>query len=117
MFQQIQYFLLHIQNCTYLLLQQLKTGFKKTVKWSKYISDMSNQAKSSNLNYLINATFNKINRLFVLSFENEDDRVSYSKYYSPAVEIKDCNVLKSFFDIPKKKQRRNVLKSCRNEQK
>ena len=78
---------------------------------------MSNQAKSSNLKYLINATFNKINRLFVLSFENEDDRVSYSKYYSPAVEIKDCNVLKSFFDIPKKKQRRNVLKSCRNEQK
>ena len=117
MFQQIQYFLLHIQNCTYLLLQQLKTGFKKTVKWSKYISDMSNKAKSSNLKYLINATFNKINRLFVLSFENEDDRVSYSKYYSPAVEIKDCNVLKSFFDIPKKKQRRNVLKSCRNEQK
>ena len=78
---------------------------------------MSNQAKSSNLNYLINATFNKVNRLFVLSFENEDDRVSYSKYYSPTVEIKDCNVLKSFFDIPKKKQRRNVLKSCRNEQK
>ena len=69
---------------------------------------MSNQAKNSNLNYLINATFNKVNRLFVLSFENEDDRVSYSKYYSPTVEIKDCNVLKSFFDIPIKKPRSNV---------
>ena len=108
MFQQIQYFLLHIQNCTYLLLRQLKTGFKKTVKWNKYISDMPNQAKNSNLNYLINATFNKVNRLFVLSFENEDDRVSYSKYYSPTVEIKDCNVSKSFFDIPIKKPRSNV---------
>ena len=40
---------------------------------------------------------------FVLSFENEDDRTSYSKYYVPNVQIKEFNVLidgKSFFDIP-----------------
>ena len=46
-------------------------------------------------------TFNEVNRLFVLSFENEDDRTSYSKYYTPKVEIKDLNVLidgKIFFD-------------------
>ena len=32
------------------LLEQLKTRFKRTVKWSKYRSEMSNQAKNNNLN-------------------------------------------------------------------
>ena len=30
-----------------------KTGFKKTIKWNKYRSEMSNQTKNSNLNCLI----------------------------------------------------------------
>ena len=38
---------------------------------------MSNQNKNNNLNYLIDPTFSNINRLFLLSFENEDDRTSY----------------------------------------
>ena len=39
------------------LLEQLKTRFKRTIKWSKYRSEMSKQTKISNLNYLINPTF------------------------------------------------------------
>ena len=54
---------------------------------------MTKLDKSNNLNYLIDPTFNKVNRLFVLSFENEDDRTFFSKYYTPTVEIKDFNVL------------------------
>ena len=54
-------------------------------------------------NYLIDPTLNKVNRLFVLPFENEKDRTSFSsKYYTVKVEIKDFNVLidgKSFFDV------------------
>ena len=49
--------------------------------------------------------FTKVNRLFVLSFKNENNRTSFLKYYVPNVEIKDFNVLingKSFFDIPVK---------------
>ena len=64
---------------------------------------MTNQTKNNNLNYLIDPTFNKINRLLVLSFENENDRTSFSKYYVPNVQIKKINVLideKSFFDMP-----------------
>ena len=59
---------------------------------------MTNQTKTNNLNYLVDPAFNKFNRSFVLSFENKDDRTSYS----PKVEIKDFNVLidgKSFFDV------------------
>ena len=84
------------------LLEQLKTGFKRTIKWDKYRSEMSNQTKNNSLNYLIDPTFTNVNRLFVLTFENDDDRTSFSKYYVPKVEIKDFNVLingKPFFEI------------------
>ena len=73
--------------------EQLKSESKRTIKWNKYRSEMANQTKTNNLNYLIDLTFNKVNRLLVLSFENEEDRTSFSKYYTPKVEIKDFNVL------------------------
>ena len=85
------------------LLEQLKTGFKGTIKWNKYRSEMTKKTTTNNLSYSIDPTFTKVNRLFVLSFKNEDDRNSFSKYYTPKIEIKDFNVLmtgKSFFDTP-----------------
>ena len=45
------------------------------------------------MNHLVDPSFQGINRLFVLSFENEDDRTSHSTYYLPKVEIKDYNVM------------------------
>ena len=90
------------------LLEQLKTGFKKTVKWNKYRSQMSIQHQNNNLNYLINPTFTNVNRLFVLSFprnSNADSRYSFWTYYEPKVKVNDVNVLidgKCFFDLPVK---------------
>ena len=66
---------------------------------------MTNPTKTNNLNYLINPTFTKVNRLFVLLLENEEERTSFLRYYVPKVEIKDFNVLidrKSFLDVPVK---------------
>ena len=84
------------------LLEQLKTGFKITAPWNKYRSEISNQTANNNLNYLIDPAFTKGNRLFVLDFENEKERFSFSDYYVPKVEIKDYNVLidqKPFFEV------------------
>ena len=39
------------------LLEQLKTEYKRTIKWNKYRSQMSIQPQNSNLNYLIDPTF------------------------------------------------------------
>ena len=50
------------------LLEQLKTGFKGTIKWNKYRSQITIQPQNNNLNYLIDPTFTNVNRLFVLSF-------------------------------------------------
>ena len=61
--------------------------------------------QTNHLNHLIDPTFIKVSRLFVLFFESEEDRTSFSKYYVPKDEIKDFNVLidgKSFFDVPVK---------------
>ena len=71
------------------LLHRLKTGFKRTIKWNQYRSEISNQNKNNNLSYLTDPTFTNVNKLFDLSFENEADRTSFSKYYVPKVEIKD----------------------------
>ena len=51
------------------LLEQLKTGFKKTIKWNKYRSQMTIQPQNNNLNYLIDPTFTNVNRLFALTFQ------------------------------------------------
>ena len=51
--------------------------------------------------------------MFVLSFENEDNRKSFSKYYTPKVEIKEFNVLidgNSFFDVPVKNKEETYIK-------
>ena len=91
------------------LLEQLKSGFKRTVKRNKYRSHMTVQSKNNNVNYLIDSTFTKVNRLFVLSFERieennatKDHRDYCSHYYIPNVDIKDFNVLihgKSFLNL------------------
>ena len=41
---------------------------------------MSKQTKINNLNYLTDPKFTKVNRLFVSSFENKDDRTSKVLY-------------------------------------
>ena len=93
------------------LLEQLKSGFKRTIKWNKYRSQMTVQPQNNNLNYLINATFTNVNKLSVLSFSgnnNTDSRYSYSNYYVPKVKINDFNILingKSFFGLPGKNEK------------
>ena len=77
-------------------------GGIRTVTWNKYRSEITTQTKTNNSNYLVNPTFNKVNRLFAVSSENEVDRFSFSKYYTPKVETKYFNVLideKTYFDV------------------
>ena len=56
------------------LLEQLKSGFKRTVRWNKYRSQVTVQSNNKNLNYLIDPTFIKVNRLFVLSFGRIEEK-------------------------------------------
>ena len=48
------------------ILEQLQSGFKRTIKWNEYRSQMTIQSNKNNLNYLIDPTFTNVNRLFTL---------------------------------------------------
>ena len=81
------------------LLEQLKSGFKRTVKWNKYRSQTTIQPQNNNLNYLIDPTFISVNRLFVLTFTRNaegDNRDSFSRHY------------KKFLWLASKKWRRSL---------
>ena len=85
------------------LLQQLKSDFKRTINWNKYKSDPKTYAHNQYLSHLIDSSFQAVNRLFVLSFENRNDRTNHSGCYLPKVEIKDYNIKidgKAFLDQP-----------------
>ena len=87
------------------LLSQLKSGFKRTISWNKYLSKPELLRRNPNLNHLVEPSFQGVNRLFVLAFENDAQRTSNKRYYLPNVEIKDYNVMidgKSLFDQPVK---------------
>ena len=64
-------------------------SFKRTINWNKYKSSIKTYVQNRYLNHLVDLSFQGVNRLFVLSFENEDHTTSHSNYYLPKVEIKD----------------------------
>ena len=59
-------------------LTNLKSGFTREIEWNKYRSQMATKAINNNLNILIDPTFTNVNRLFVLAYQNADDRQSFS---------------------------------------
>ena len=84
------------------LLTNLKSGFKREIIWNKYRSQMTTEAINNNLNILIDPTFTNVNRLFVLAYQNADDRQLFSQFYLPNVMVKDYNVIidkLAFFDL------------------
>ena len=85
------------------LLEQLMSGFKRVINWNKYLSKPELLARNPNLNHLVKPSFQGVNRLFVLAFENDAQRTSSKSYYLPNVEIKNYNAMingENFFDQP-----------------
>ena len=88
------------------LLQQLKSGSKRVINWNKYLSKPELIAQNPNFNHLVEPSFQGVNRLSVLAFENDEQRKSHSDYYLPNVEIKYYNIVingENFFDSTNKK--------------
>ena len=80
---------------------QLKSDSKRRIRWNKYQPKVSTEIQNQYLDILIDPSFQGVNRLFVLLFENEEDRKLNTKYYLSSVKIKECNIIidgKFFFD-------------------
>ena len=87
------------------LLLQLQNGFKRTISWNKYLAKPELLAKNANLNHLIKPSFQDVNKIFVLPFEDDAQRISNKRYYIPNVETKGYNVMingRNLFDQPVK---------------
>ena len=74
-----------------IFLRQLKSGFKVTINWNKYLSKPELLTQKPNLNHLMKPSFQGVNRLFVLSFENDTQRINIKRYYLPNVEIESTS--------------------------
>ena len=62
---------------------------------------MSTEIINQYLDFLIDPSFQGVNILFVLPFDNEAQRTSYKRYYLPTKAIKNYNVMidgQNFFD-------------------
>ena len=80
-------------------LEQLKFGFKKTINWNKYQPKVSLERQNQYLDLAFDPYIQGVNRCFVLSFENGDDRKVHTvfsksrrKIYSSVIDGKN------FFD-------------------
>ena len=90
------------------LLQQLKSGFKRVINWNKYLSKPELIRRNLNLNHLVEPSFPGINKLFVLAFEGDAQRIVHTVYYLPNVEMKYYNIIingENFFDQPIKNKK------------
>ena len=90
------------------LHQQIKSGVKRVINWNKYLSKPELLRRNANLNHLVEPSFQGINRLFVLAFEGDAQRIVHTGYYPPNVETKDYNVIingENVFDQPIKNKK------------
>ena len=103
------------------LLEQLRSGFKRTINWKKHQLKVSPGRQNQNLQFLIDPSFQVGNILSPLSFEKENDKTVHLKHYLPNVEIKDFNVMineENVFDQPFKgsvRTYKNIRKSDINQ--
>ena len=101
------------------LIKQLEKGFKRSVYWNDYKSKIETQeADNKNLKrFLLDASFQGVNRLFVIAFDNTNqaNKVEINnsrKYFMPRVDIKKYNVLidgRNFYDQPVSDKKENIM--------
>ena len=65
------------------LLEQLKLAFERIIIWNNYEPKVTTKIPNQYLDFLIEPSFQGVNRFFVLSFENKVDRTLNRKYYIP----------------------------------
>ena len=93
------------------LIKQLNEGFKRSVYWNEYKSKIGTKEADANnfTRFPQDASFQGVNRLFVLAFDNTNngankvERDNPRKYFLPRVNISNYNVLidgRNFYDQP-----------------
>ena len=88
------------------LSELLSKGFERSVYWNKYKAILTNYAANSYIRERLDASFQGVNKLFVLPYasgNNVTDENSYRKYFLPRLRIKNYNIEidgRNFYDQP-----------------
>ena len=92
------------------LTKQLNEGFKKSVYWNEYKSKIETEQANyqTSAGFLLDASFQGVNRLFVLAFDNTNNGLNKvernsHKYFLPRVDMTKYNVLidgRNVYDQP-----------------
>ena len=91
------------------LTAQLNEGFKRSAYWNEYKSKIETKAADNNnvTRFPLDASFQGVNRLFLLAFDNTDgnanqvEKNSHRKYFLPRISITNYNSLidgRNFYD-------------------
>ena len=88
------------------LSKLLSRGFKRSVYWNKYQAILKDLAENENIRERLDASFQGVNKLFVLVYAHGDNITnenSYRKYFLPRLKIKNYNIEidgRYFYDQP-----------------
>ena len=77
------------------LSKLLSKGFKRSFYWNKYQAIFKDHAANSNIRERLDASFQGVNKLFVLPYGSGDNVTngnSYRKYFLPRLKIKNHNI-------------------------
>ena len=98
-------------------LELLKLGFKRTIKWNKHRSEMTNQ--TNNLNYLTDPKFKKVNKFCLIIWKWRRQNIFFKVLYTKSANRRlQCLIDgKSFFDVPLKRKEEayeNIIEITKN---
>ena len=98
-------------------LELLKLGFKRTIKWNKHRSEMTNQ--TNNLHYLTDPKFKKVNKFCLIIWKWRRQNIFFKVLYTKSVNRRlQCLIDgKSFFDVPLKNKEEayeNIIEITKN---
>ena len=71
------------------LSKLLSDGFKRSVYWNKYQVHLQDQAENENIRERLDASFQGVNKLFVLAYERGDNITnenSNRRYFATGIE-------------------------------
>ena len=86
-------------------------GFKRKINWKKCLAETADQVKNRFLDFLIDPSFQGLNRLFVLSFKDDDSQENHEQYHLSTVEIKDLkkNYKLILIDLKQRSKRNSFI--------
>ena len=71
----------------------MKSGFKTSINGNKFQSKVTINMWNPYLDYLVDPSFQEVNRFFVLLFKDNLHQTKHTGNFLPKVEIKDYNFM------------------------